>query len=85
MFEGIARISGERDAESGTFVVLGDGDTVALACAVDAKSPARMLVLGGEPLNEPIARYGPFVMNTDAEIRQAIADYQSGHFGGITR
>ena len=76
---------GERDVEDGTFVLLGDGDTVALACAVDAKSPARMLVLGGEPLNEPIARYGPFVMNTDAEIRQAIADYQSGHFGGITR
>jgi quercetin 2,3-dioxygenase len=85
VFEGTARIGDERDAESGTFIVLGDGDMVALACAADAQSPARMLVLGGEPLNEPVARYGPFVMNTEAEIHQAIADYQSGNFGGIAR
>ena len=85
VFEGTARVGGERDVEEGTFVLLGDGDTVALACAADAKSPARMLVLGGEPLNEPVARYGPFVMNTEVEIHQAIADYQSGHFGGIAR
>jgi hypothetical protein len=85
VFEGSVRVSGEVDAESGTFIILGDGDTVELACAADAKLPARMLVLGGEPLNEPVARYGPFVMNTEAEIRQAIADYQSGSFGGIAR
>src|SRR5438067_901957 len=85
VFEGTARVSGERDVEEGTFVLLGDGDSVALACAADAKSPARMLVLGGEPLNEPVARYGPFVMNTEAEIHQAIADYQGGRFGGIAR
>ena len=85
VFAGVARVSDERDVEEGTFVLLGDGDTVVLACAADVKSPARMLVLGGEPLNEPVARYGPFVMNTEAEIHQAIADYQSGHFGGIAR
>jgi quercetin 2,3-dioxygenase len=85
VFDGTARIGPHHDAESGAFVILGDGDAVELACAPDPKSPARMLVLGGEPLNEPVARYGPFVMNTEAEIHQAIDDFRSGRFGDIAR
>ena len=42
-------------------------------------------MIGGLPLREPVARYGPFVMNTRAEIVQAIDDYQSGRMGAIRR
>jgi len=50
----------------------------------DAGSPLDVLVIGGVPLHEPIARYGPFVMNTRAEIYQAIEDYQEGRMGAIS-
>ena len=39
-----------------------------------------MLLIGGKPLNEPIAQYGPFVMNSNEEIFQAVQDYQNGRF-----
>ena len=57
--------------------VLSKGDTVALRSGDQA---SRFLLVAGKPLNEPVARGGPFVMNTAAEVRQAFSDYQRGNF-----
>jgi len=58
-----------------------DGDTVTLAAGEERLD---VLLLGGVPLREPVVRYGPFVMNTEDEIRQAVTDYQAGRMGAIT-
>ena len=59
---------------AGQIAVLGPGEVVT-ARSTDG---GRMLLLAGKPIGEPVARYGPFVMNTDAELKQAVDDYQSG-------
>lgn len=61
----------------GEIAVLGLGGSVRIAADKDA---ARLILVAGKPLREPVAKYGPFVMNTAEEIHQAIADYQSGRF-----
>jgi redox-sensitive bicupin YhaK (pirin superfamily) len=58
-----------------------DGDQVTLEAS--PAGPLRVLLIGGAPLGEPVARYGPFVMNTRSEILQAVEDFQSGRFGRI--
>ncbi len=61
-------------------MVLSDGDHATFVAGVSA---ARFLLLAGRPLNEPIVQYGPFVMNTVAEIEQAINDYQTGRLTSV--
>jgi len=51
--------------------------------AIEAASDATVFVMNGKPIDEPIAGYGPFVMNTQEQIRQAVVDYQSGRLGRI--
>jgi quercetin 2,3-dioxygenase len=73
-FEGSPTVDGQSLAK-GELAILTPGTTLALGA--DGRA-ARALVLGGRPLGEPVVHYGPFVMNTVAEIEQAIRDYQSG-------
>ena len=61
-------------ADSTLVLFASDGDHVVIAAPGTAEPPLSVLLLAGVPLHEPIARYGPFVMNTEAEIRQAIDD-----------
>ncbi|MEG4058850.1 MULTISPECIES: pirin family protein [unclassified Microcoleus] len=60
-----------------------DGEDVVISNPADAQRPLDLLLIAGVPLNEPVVRYGPFVMNTEAEITQAINDYQEGRMGRI--
>jgi len=86
VFSGAAQIGSEaRAVMEGQAALLGTGDTVTLSVPLDAKQAAQILVLSGKPIGEPVARYGPFVMNTRAEIEQAIQDYQTGKFGVIPK
>lgn len=79
-YEGVATV-GEGDAaralETQTLGVLGGGERLRLR-AGDAG--ARLILVAGRPLREPVARYGPFVMNTREELMQAVVDFQSGRF-----
>jgi redox-sensitive bicupin YhaK (pirin superfamily) len=78
IMDGEVEINGARLASKLDFVVFQrSGERVELR----AKSDARLLVLSGQPLAEPVVQYGPFVMNTEQEIRQAVSDFSRGRFG----
>jgi quercetin 2,3-dioxygenase len=70
--------------ERGQMAVFGAGDHLTISGGA-GDTGGRFLLLGGEPINEPVARYGPFVMNTRDELKAAFEDYQSGRMGKIQR
>jgi quercetin 2,3-dioxygenase len=78
VYEGTAQVAGQ-DVRAGQLAVLSDGDAVTAGAT---GSPARLLLLAARPLGEPVARYGPFVMNTREELVQAAEDYRSGRLLG---
>ena len=80
---GLFGAEGERGADGQMVMFAPDGDEVRIENPADADKILDVLLIAGAPLNEPIARYGPFVMNTESEIRQAIEDYQQGRMGAI--
>lgn len=83
VFGGSARVGdGAREVRDGELALLAGDGALRLR---GAPGGGRLLLLAGVPLREPVARYGPFVMNTEVEIRQAIADFRSGKMGEITR
>lgn len=78
VLKGTVLVNGEQRASDAQLVVFDqDGSDFTVAAEGDAK----LVVLSGEPLNEPIEGYGPFVMNTPQQIREAIHDFNSGRFG----
>jgi quercetin 2,3-dioxygenase len=76
VFEGAAGIGGE-SVPKGQIAILSEGAALKVSAAGEG---ARFLVVAGKPLREPIAKYGPFVMNTPEQIHAAIRDYQTGKF-----
>jgi redox-sensitive bicupin YhaK (pirin superfamily) len=79
---GQGSVGGERRPfESGQLSVFGAGDTVTIAA--DPAKSLEVLLLGGQPIGEPVAAYGPFVMNTRAELVQAVEDFQAGRLGTV--
>jgi redox-sensitive bicupin YhaK (pirin superfamily) len=81
--EGSFGAEGKRAADGQMVMFAQNGNEVRIANPADATAALEILLIAGVPLNEPIARYGPFVMNTQAEIRKAFQDYSDGRMGEI--
>ena len=80
VLKGAVRVNGSAAVGASEFVTFGRNGA---GIKIDADTDATLLVLGGEPIDEPVFGYGPFVMNTEGEIRQAIEDYRSGRMGHL--
>jgi redox-sensitive bicupin YhaK (pirin superfamily) len=85
VFEGSVRVGadpGAKAVQAHELAVLGEGEEIrltGLSAGADGES-ARAILVAGRPLREPVAKYGPFVMNTREELQQAFVDFQSGKF-----
>ena len=82
VLDGIGSVGVERrPVASGQLALFGPGDTITVDAA--GSKPLEVLLLGGEPIREPIATYGPFVMNNKAQLIQAMDDFRAGRLGTI--
>ena len=75
-YRGEVAIGDRRTGEGQLAILANDGESVTLV----AERPAKAVLVAGRPLGEPIAQYGPFVMNTEAELQTAVRDFQEGRF-----
>ncbi len=82
VLRGTVEVNGAQVAREAQFVLL---DRDGTGVSIEANNDATLLILSGQPIDEPIAGYGPFVMNTQAEIAQAMQDFNSGRFGRIAQ
>jgi len=80
VLKGAVQVNGEAIAREAQLVLL---DRTGGEITLEANGDASLLILSGEPIDEPVVMHGPFVMNTADEIRQAMKDFQSGRFGEI--
>ena len=80
VLQGVAAVNGSRGAGEAELIVC---KRTSPRLVIEAQADSRLLILGGLPIREPIARYGPFVMNTKAELMQAVNDYQAGKMGHL--
>lgn len=81
VLQGRASVNGSRDAGEAELVVC---ERNGAQITIDARAESRLLVMSGTPIDEPIARYGPFVMNTREELVEAAKDYQAGKMGHLS-
>jgi redox-sensitive bicupin YhaK (pirin superfamily) len=72
--------SGKLSGEARIAVLSREGDSV----SIQAEADSTLLLLGGEPIDEPVASYGPFVMNTHEELQQTVQDYRAGKMGHLS-
>jgi redox-sensitive bicupin YhaK (pirin superfamily) len=77
VIEGDAGVNGQHSGLHNFVLFKNEGETI----TIKANEKSLLLLLSGEPINEPIAQYGPFVMNTQQEIQESFREFESGKFG----
>lgn len=85
VFAGASQIDDQEVREGQMAMLAQDGDELSIAVPEGAPHPMELLLIAGEPIREPVVRYGPFVMNSKSEILQAVRDFSEGRLGAIER